>query len=227
LDEKKSDHLKSVPASLKAALRRARVENAEQNEAVAELREAEIARLEILEEAVRPIVEQTPADVDLFDLGIAHGERPRLFIDMIGFVEMAHDRRVYRFVQDTRHGRATIAESERVDRMVAAITNYVARRLVERERALASDWRSREDIASPEAKRAIERQAARSDGADKAAAPSESARPRPRRARETFRTFLAMIGALSLCGGIGYGAYALWLLHGRALWAAYFGPPPF
>jgi len=227
LDEKKSDHLKSVPASLKAALRRARVEGAEQNEAVAELREAEIARLEILEEAARPIVEQVPADVDLFDLGIAHGERPRLFIDMIGFVEMAHDRRVYRFVQDTRHGRATIAESERVDRMIAAITNYIARRLVERERALASDWRSREDIAAPEANRAIDRPAVRRDDREKATSSSEGVRPPARRARETFRTFLAMIGALSLCGGIGYGAYALWLLHGRDLWAAYIGPLPF
>src|SRR5271170_1539985 len=58
VDEKKNDHLKSVPQSLKAALRRARVESAEQNEAVADLREAEIARLEILEEAVRPLIEQ-------------------------------------------------------------------------------------------------------------------------------------------------------------------------
>jgi hypothetical protein len=228
LDEKRADHLKSVPASLKAALRRARVEGAEQNEAVAELREAEIAGLEILEEAVRPIVEQTPSDVDLFDLGIAHGERPRLFIDMIGFVEMAHDRRLYRFVQDTRHGRATIVESERVDRMVAAITNYIARRLVERERALASDWRSRDNLPPPDAaKRALDRTAARAEGAGAAISPSEAIAPPARRTRETLRTFLAMIGALSICGAIAYGAYAFWFLEGRALWAVYLGAPPF
>jgi hypothetical protein len=230
LDEKKSDHIKSVPVSLKAALRRARVENAEQNEAVAELREAEIARLEILEEAVRPIVEQTPGEVDLFDLGIAHGERPRLIIDMIGFVEMAHDRRTYRFFQDTRHGRATIAESERVDRMLAAITNYIARRLVERERALASDWRSREGNAAPEAaNHGRERSIAQSEVAAKAMTPSETGLPltRRRRSRETFRAFLAMVGALSLCGGIAYGAYQFWRFYGRALWELYLGLPPF
>jgi hypothetical protein len=230
MDEKKPDHLRSVPPSLKAAMRRARVEGAEQSHAVADVREAEIARLEILEEAVRPILEQLPSDVDIFDPGIAYGERPRLFIDMIGFVEMSHDRRGYRFLQDTRHGRATIAESDRVDRMVAAITNYVARRLVERERALASDWRSREESALPgESKRPHEPPGALNEaGAGK---PTQGAAVQPeakrRAARETFRTFLAMIGALSLCGGIAYGAYVLWLLHGRALWSVYLGPPPF
>jgi hypothetical protein len=229
LDEKRSDHIKSVPLSLKSALRRARVESAEQSEAVAELREAEIARLEILEEAVRPIVEQTPGDADLFDLGISQGERPRLFIDMIGFVEMAHDRRVYRFCQDTRHGRATIAESERVDRMVAAITNYVARRLVERERALASDWRSRGGNVTPgDAKHGLERSVAESEDA-KSMTPSETGpqQMRRRRSRETFRTFLAMVGALSLCGGVAYGAFQGWRLYGRALWELYLGLPPF
>ena len=110
MDEKKAERLKSVPPSLKAAIRRARVEGAEQSEAVGELREAEIARLEILEEAIHPVLEQVPSEVDIFDAGIAYGERPRLFIDMIGFIEMAHDRRVYRFQQDTRHGRAIIAD---------------------------------------------------------------------------------------------------------------------
>jgi hypothetical protein len=230
LDEKRSDHIKSVPMSLKSALRRARVESAEQNEAVAELREAEIARLEILEDAVRPIVEQTPGDADLFDLGITQGERPRLFIDMIGFVEMAHDRRAYRFCQDTRHGRATIAESERVDRMVAAITNYIARRLVERERALASDWRSRGgNVAPGDAKQGLERSVAESEGAARSMTPSETGPPltRRQRSREAFRTFLAMVGALSLCGGIAYGAFQVWRLYGRALWELYLGLPPF
>lgn len=222
-DEKKPDHLKSVPLSLKTALRRARVEGAEQSEAVAELREAEIARLEILEEAIRPVVEQTPSDIDLFDVGLVHGERPRLFIDMIGFVEMAHDRRVYRFLQDTRHGRAIIAESERVDRMVAAITNYVARRLVERERALASDWRSREEPAAAAGR--VEAAPAATNGALKP--PPAIDAPEPGGAREAFRTFLAMVGALALCAAAAYGAWLYWLAHGRALWSLYIGPPPF
>ncbi len=125
--------------SLTSAIRRARLEGAERSEVVAELRGAEVARLEILRDALEPVLAQVPDGVDLFDTGIVPGERPRLFIDMIGFVEMGHDRRTYRFIQDTRHGRVTINETERLDTAVEAITAYIARRLVEREQALASD----------------------------------------------------------------------------------------
>jgi hypothetical protein len=86
------------------------------------------------------VLDQTPEDVDLFDAGVVHGERPRLFIDMIAYVEMGHDRRLYRFFQETRHGRILIAENERIDAMLEALTAYIARRLVEREQALASHF---------------------------------------------------------------------------------------
>ena len=74
--------------------------------------------------------------VDLFDLALAPGEHPRLFLDMIAFVDMAHDKRTYRFFQDTRQGRLLMAESQSADTIVSAVADYVARRLVERERAL-------------------------------------------------------------------------------------------
>ena len=126
-------------ASLASVVRLARVEGAEHSTVIAELRGAEMARLEMLQEAMAPVLAQVPDGIDLFDPGLVPGDHPRLFIDMIGFVEMARDRRVYRFVQDTRHGRIVMAESDKVDAVVAAIRLYVARRLVERQRALASD----------------------------------------------------------------------------------------
>ena len=73
-------------------------------------------------------------------LRLANG--PRLFIDVIGFVEMSRDRRGYRFLQDTRHGRIVIAETDKVETMVEAITAYMAHRLIEREKALAVDYAS-------------------------------------------------------------------------------------
>ena len=142
--------LHKVPPSLTAAIRVARVENAERSEVVAELRGAELARLEILLEALEPVLAQVPKGVDLFDVGIAPGEHPRLFIDMIGFVEMGRDRRVYRFLQDTRVGRVTIAETERLDSMVEALTAYIARRLIERDKALAADTTSQKAAAAAE-----------------------------------------------------------------------------
>ncbi len=123
---------------LRAIVRRARVEEADRAEAVAALRGAELARLELLRDAIEPVLAQIPGDVDTFDAGLVPGEHPRLFIDMIAFVEMAHDRRQYRFVQDTRHGRITLAETDRLDDMSDAVASYIARRLVRREKALAS-----------------------------------------------------------------------------------------
>ena len=138
MSEGKQDHLKNVP-NLKAAMRRARLEQAEQSDVLAELRGAEIARLEMLAEELEPVYAQLPDHIDMFDAGVTPGERPRLFIDMIGFVEMDDDKRTYRFVQDTRHGRVIVKQSDRAETMVTAITEYIGRRLLERERALASD----------------------------------------------------------------------------------------
>ncbi len=128
-----------TPSRLKLAIRKARVDEAERSEVIAELRGAETARLEMLEEELRPVLADIPQTVDMFDMGLMPGERPRLFIDMIGFVEMGRDRRTYRFVQATRYGRVVIAESERMEPIVSAVVDYVARRLIEREKALAGD----------------------------------------------------------------------------------------
>jgi hypothetical protein len=241
MDDKKADHLKSVPPSLTAAIRRARIESAEQNQAVADLREAEIARLQLLEEAVRPVLDQTPNGIDLFDAGIAYGERPRLFIDMIGFVEMAHDRRTYRFLQDTRHGRVLIAETERIDRVVAAITNYIGRRLVERERALASDWRSKDGETSPSQSRSRaglakggEPRAPAAETslavAETRAAVSDAQEPRRswlNRVGDLFSFLLLVLGSMTFCLLVALAGYAVWENWGRALWTAWFGPPPY
>jgi hypothetical protein len=124
---------------LQAAMRRARIEEAERSSVAAELRGAELARLEMLKEALAPVLAQVPEGVDLFDVGIVPGERPRLFVDMIAFVEMARDRRAFRFVQETRSGRILLAEGERLEPLVEAVTLYIGRRLVEREKALAAE----------------------------------------------------------------------------------------
>ena len=50
---------------------------------------------------------------------------------------MGRDKRVYRFLQDTRYGRKVLAETVHVPEMVGAVTKYVAQRMIERERTLA------------------------------------------------------------------------------------------
>lgn len=222
MDERKSDR----PQSLRSALRRARSESAEQQDAAADLRQAETARLEMLEEAIRPILEQAPDDVEMFDLGVTHGDKPRLFLDMISFVDLAHDRRTFRFFQDTRHGRVMIAENESPDKIVAAVTNYVARRLVEREQALAADWRS-QSAADQTIRTHVRAKALSRKANSEPAPPPPRKRGLARRAADAFGFVLMTLGSITLCIGLFLVAQAGWEAWGRAFWEAHLGHAPF
>lgn len=124
------------PTRLRDALRQARIEAADRTGVVVELRDAEVARLEIMNEALDPLFAQVPGQVDLFDRGVSQGETPRLWIDVVAHIVMGRDKRIYRFVQDTRFGRIVLAESHDVPVIADAVTAYVARRMIEREHAL-------------------------------------------------------------------------------------------
>jgi hypothetical protein len=125
------------PQRLKDALRKARVDQAERTGVVVDLHDAEVARLELLNEALDALFGEIPAEVDLFDRGISRGETPRLWIDAVAHLAMGRDKRIYRFLQDSRYGRKVLAESGNIPEMVEAVTKYIAQRLIERERALA------------------------------------------------------------------------------------------
>jgi hypothetical protein len=158
------------PMRLRDALRKARIEAADRTGVVVDLRDAEVARLEILNEALDPLFAQVPDTVDLFDRGISQGETPRLWIDVVAHIMMGRDKRIYRFVQDTRHGRIVLAESHEVPAIVDAVTDYVARRMIEREHAL---------VAGP--------------------APEPEERPKPRRGWGMFLLGF-ILGAVALFG---------------------------
>ena len=140
--ESKAEPAATETPRLTDAVRQARIETAERTGVVVDLRDAEVARLEILNEALDPLFAEIAPEIEMFDRGISKGEVPRLWIDVIAYVVMGRDKRIFRFVQDSRYGRTMIAESANVPDIVEAVTRYVARRLVERERAFADDWRS-------------------------------------------------------------------------------------
>jgi hypothetical protein len=192
-------------ASLAGALRRARMENAEHSAALTDLRAAEIGRLEILGEALAPVLAQVPQDCDIFDVGVAPAERPRLFIDQIGFVEMDRDRRTYRFLQDTRHGRVTLRESSDIEELVDAITSYIAHRLIEREKALAVDYASGGAAQALGVKIAAARRAAAQPPAEETHSPV---------AGKAFQAVLFLIEFLGSAAFFGLlGILAIWLYH--------------
>lgn len=136
-DEESAEYKPVHSESLKDAMRLARIESAARSSVVVDLRDAELARLELLNEALDPLFSEIPADVEMFDRGISTGDTPRLWIDVVAHVVMGRDKRLYRFVLDGRFGRKTLAESTEIAELVAAITHYVASRMVEREQALA------------------------------------------------------------------------------------------
>lgn len=196
--------------SLRLALRRARSDDAERSGARAELRAARIGRLELLQDALQPLLAQIPAEVDMFDVALVPSADPRLFIDMVGFVEMGRDARLYLFQQDTRHGRVRVAESESLETMVDAVTDYVARRLLERDKALAADARHGEPVrpafASPSS---APRQ---QEGV--AAAQKRASRP-VRWLVIAFAFLIDLLGAVTLFTLLGVAGWYLWgRVHG-------------
>jgi hypothetical protein len=199
-----ADAAPELPRSerLKLAVRQARVDDAERTRVIAELRGAEIARLEMLRDELQPVLAEVPKDVDLFDLALVPSEHPRLFIDMIAFVEMGRDKRTYHFWQDTRLGRVTLAESERLEPMVEAITDYIARRLIEREKALAGDTTL--DRAAAAQIETQEKVAARHPPAEK---------PQPQRKNLfglVFGFFIEFFGSAVLVALLGLGGWTAW-----------------
>ncbi len=122
------------------AIRKVRVAESERADVVVELREAERARLEMLADELRNVFSEIPENDDQFIFQISGGSQPRFWIDMTSLVLMSRDRRTYRFVKDTRLGRTVILETADLDDMADCITQYVAERIIERERALEADW---------------------------------------------------------------------------------------
>jgi hypothetical protein len=164
--------------SLKDTIRRVRTAEAERSDVVVELRDAERARLEMLADELRGVFEEVPADDDQFIFTVAPGTPPRLWIDMTAFVVLGRDRRTYRLLKDTRLGRTVILETPKLEDIADTVTEYVAERIIERERAIEGDWLLKR-VMRDEVSRRREGRQARLDRESRAAALSSAAEGRP------------------------------------------------
>jgi hypothetical protein len=140
MSDDRGSHGSGNVRSLSAAVRRVRTAEAERSDVVVELRDVERARLEMLADELKGVFAEIPEDNDTFLLDVAAGVPPRLWIDVTTFVVMGRDRRTYRFLKDTRLGRTVILESANLDDVADCVTNYLAERIVERDRAIEGDW---------------------------------------------------------------------------------------
>lgn len=124
---------------LSDAMRKVRIAEAERMDALSDLFDADRARLEMLADELAGVFGEIPKDDDFFICALAGSVPPRLWIDGTSHVVIGRDRRTYRFLKDTRLGRVVLGEGADVDRMADLVTDYVAERLIERERAKDSD----------------------------------------------------------------------------------------
>jgi len=125
---------------LQRAIQEIRIAQAERDDAVAELREAERTRLALLSEALSGVFDGLAEPHDEFALAVLPGNPPRFWVDATSFVILARDKRTFRFLKDTRLGRTVLLESDDTEAVADAVTRYVAERIVEKERALESEW---------------------------------------------------------------------------------------
>ncbi len=128
--------------SLASALAEVKNRQADRDDVVVDLKEAERARLELLAEEIKPLFDDLADDNQQFEFALTNGKPPRLWIDMTAHVSMGRDRRSYRFLKDTRAGRTILVESHDMQAIADVIGNYVAERVLERERILEGEWES-------------------------------------------------------------------------------------
>lgn len=123
-------------SKLSQAIRDVKNATADREDVVVEMREASRMRLELLAQELEDVFEEAGRDDPQFDFAISSGLQPRLWIDATAHVAIGRDRRVYRFVRDTRLGRVVLAESADMKPVLEQVTRYVAERMVERKRLM-------------------------------------------------------------------------------------------
>ena len=115
---------------------------ADRDDVVVEMKHTKVSRLELLRDDLQPVQDDIPYDNEMFDFALLKGDTPRLWVDMTSFVRMGVDGREYEFVKDTRMGRVILGHGSSRKKMGEHVTDYVAERLLERERMIEGDWLS-------------------------------------------------------------------------------------
>ncbi len=149
---------------LSKSMERMKSRQADRDDVVVELKQSQRTRLELLARDLQPMFAQVPEDVDQFEFALTNGETPRLWIDMTAHIRMGPDRRQYELVKDTRMGRTILASSDDMTYMGQVVTDYVADKMLERERLIEGEWiamggydfdagRTNEEVVVPPVKR--------------------------------------------------------------------------
>jgi hypothetical protein len=124
--------------SLREAIRKARLEEAERLDVTADLRDGEIARLELLKAELEMVFAEIPKHDDRFSLTLVPSRPARLWIDLFTYVAIDDGAGAYLFIRNSENGRRTLFSSTTVAEMVDRITSHMAHEIVRRERLEAA-----------------------------------------------------------------------------------------
>jgi hypothetical protein len=130
--------------SLREAIRKARVQEAERLDRSADRRDGEIARLELLKAELEAVFAELPKHDDHFNLVLVPSRPARLWIDLFTYAAIDDASGAYLFVRNSESGRRTLFSATNVTDIADRITRYMAQEIVRRERqdsALAESGR--------------------------------------------------------------------------------------
>jgi hypothetical protein len=141
--ERMDENAKSIarPAasrSLREAIRKARLEEAEKLDLAADHRDGEIARLELLKAELEAVFAEMPNHDDRFNLVLVPSRPARLWIDLFTYAAIDDASGAYLFLRNSESGRRTLFSSNNVADVADRITRYMAHEIVHRERLEAS-----------------------------------------------------------------------------------------
>jgi hypothetical protein len=124
--------------SLREAIRKARLEEAERLDVSADHRDGEIARLELLKAELETVFAELPAHDDRFNLVLVPSRPARLWIDLFTYAAIDDASGAYLLVRNSENGRRTLFSSTNIADIADRITRYMAHEIVRRERLEAA-----------------------------------------------------------------------------------------
>jgi hypothetical protein len=124
--------------SLREAISKARLEEAERLDVSADRRDGEIARLELLKAELEAVFAEIPTHDDRFSLALVPSRPARLWIDLFTYAAVDDASGAYLFVRNSENGRRTLFSSSNVADIADRITRYMAHEIVRRERLEAA-----------------------------------------------------------------------------------------
>jgi hypothetical protein len=145
-DSAKSIARPAASRSLREAIRKARLEEAERLDLAADHRDGEIARLDLLKAELEAVFAELPPHDDRFNLVLVPSRPARLWIDLFTYAAVDETSGAYLFIRNSENGRRTLFSSNNVADIADRITRYMAHEIVRRERldgGLAETGRAR------------------------------------------------------------------------------------